>query len=176
VGNAKSIPPAIPWTVGKRKCINWIVMIRRIRIGMALLAVTQLLIGCSTVYNQKWRRAPKQTESHTGVVGRWEGSWLSSVNQHTGKLKCIVSETASEEYDFHYWARWSLFSWTYHLKLPIEETDAITTFSGTKNLGKLAGGAFEFDGRVEGNQFEASYDSKFDRGQFSMIRIRNSAD
>jgi hypothetical protein len=144
-------------------------MMRRIRFGMVLLAVAQLLVGCSSVYNQKWKRAAVQTEK--GVVGRWEGSWLSAVNQHTGKLKCIVSETSTEEYDFHYWARWSVFSWTYHLKLPIEEIDTVTTFSGTKNLGKLAGGAFEFDGKVEGDQFEARYNSKFDRGQFTMNRI-----
>lgn len=146
---------------------------RRFQLGMVLLAVAQLVIGCSTVYNQKWKRASKQAESQTSVVGRWEGSWLSAVNQHSGKLKCIVSETSSEKYDFHYWARWSVFSWTYHLKLPVEATDTVTSFSGTKNLGKLAGGAFEFEGKVEGDRFEANYNSKFDRGQFTMRRVRD---
>ena len=146
---------------------------RQFRFGIVLLVMAQLVTGCSTVYNQKWRRAAIQEEAPTGVVGRWEGSWLSAANQHTGKLRCIVSETSTDEYDFHYWARWSLFSWTYHLKLPIKETESTTSFSGTKNLGKIAGGAFEFEGKVEGDEFEANYNSKFDHGQFRMNRVRD---
>ena len=146
-------------------------MKRQLRFGLSLLMLTQLLLGCSTIYNQKWKRAAKNAESKEGVLGRWEGSWLSSVNAHTGKLRCIVSETESENYDFHYWARWSLFSGTYHLKVPIQETNSVSTFSGTKNLGKLAGGAFDFSGKVVGDHFNASYNSKFDRGEFTMTRV-----
>lgn len=148
-------------------------MIQRFLIGLISLTFVHLFTGCSTVYHQKWKRAADQELQQAPAVGRWEGTWLSAVNAHTGKLKCIITETSPDEYDFHYWARWSLFSWTYHLKLPINETDSITTFSGSKNLGKLAGGAFEFEGSIKGDEFAATYNSKFDRGEFKMSRTRD---
>ena len=149
-----------------------LVMKRQLLLGLYTLIISQLLIGCSSIYNQKWKRISETAETQEGVLGRWEGSWLSAVNAHRGKLRCIISETETAHYDFHYWARWSVFSGTYHVTAPIQTSNSISSFSGTKNLGKLLGGAFEFSGEIEGDEFEATYSSKLDRGKFSLSRVK----
>ena len=138
---------------------------------MACLIIVQALSGCSTVYYQQWKRAGRESEATSGITGRWEGTLQSNVNQHTGKLRCIVTETDTGNYDFHYWARWSLFAGTYHLYLPVQEENSVFSFEGSKNLGKLVGGKYSFEGSGRGDSFDADYKSKYDHGRFIMTRI-----
>ncbi len=138
---------------------------------LAAVLLLELTSGCSAVYHQKWRRAARVESADSPAVGRWEGTWSSEVNQHRGKLRCIVSDLGSGRYDFHYWAAWSLFAASYHLELPAVREGETTTFSGSKNLGWLAGGLYSFKGTIQSNRFRATYQSTKDRGRFEMNRV-----
>ncbi len=146
---------------------------QRILITVLLLGVATVLAGCSTVYRQQWRRAATEEPGSHPVEGRWEGTWLSHKNQHTGKLRCIVTAEEPGRYDFHYWATWGWFAGTYHLNLDVTDEDGRTRLAGEKNLGKMAGGIYRFTGTVESNQFLATYQSRWDDGEFRLVRAED---
>ena len=149
-------------------------MVKRFhRLSPLILLVAGLaLSGCSTIYQQKWKRAQRDAASTEGVTGAWEGRWRSDVNQHEGKLRCIVTKTAETDYDFHFWATWSVFAGTYHVKAPdfVSENGGASHFKGSKNLGRLTGGVYTFSGDIDGDEFEARYESRIDQGIFSLKR------
>ena len=95
---------------------------------------------------------------------------MSDSNGHNGKLRCIVKEKESGAYDFHFWARWQVFAGTYHVEPSVERGAKGFTFTGTKNLGRLAGGSYRFEGAIVGDQFDARYESRIDHGRFELTR------
>ena len=145
--------------------------VRKMVVGVSLLGFAVLFSGCSTLYHQKWKRVPVEFESANGLTGRWEGTWVSDVNQHQGRLRCIVSDDSKGEYDLHFWATWSLFSGSYHLTAPVTQTNNVYRFRGSKNLGALAGGEYRFEGVIDGQEFQAAYTSAKDHGRFLLQRV-----
>jgi hypothetical protein len=143
------------------------ILVRALSIALLIIATS----GCSTVYNQKWNKAAKNPDPSSMINGRWQGKWLSDRNQHTGKLRCIVTQKQANLYDFHYWATWSIFAGAYHVEFAIQETNNTAHFAGSKDLGKLAGGLYQYEGNIEGDVFRASYDSKYDEGMFELSRV-----
>ena len=45
-------------------------------------------------------------------------------------------------------------------------------FSAEADLGWLAGGRYEYDGSVDGDNFRSTYKSKSDYGTFKMARVK----
>lgn len=95
---------------------------------------------------------------------------MSESNGHTGKLRCIVSVEEAGAYDFHFWARWKVFAGTYHVVPVVTQGGDHFEFTGSKNLGKLVGGEYRFDGEIVGDQFDARYESRIDHGRFELTR------
>ena len=144
-------------------------MRKRALVWMVLLSLGTILSGCSTVYHAKWRKAAAKPTTNE-PVGAWEGRWTSGVNGHNGKLRCIISDSPEGGYDFHFWARWQIFAGTYHLQPEVIHEGESFRFQGTKNLGRLVGGEYSFDGRVNGDSFAATYKSRLDNGRFELMR------
>ena len=46
------------------------------------------------------------------------------------------------------------------------------SFTADADLGWLAGGKYEYDGSVEGDDFQSTYNSKGDHGTFEMQRVK----
>lgn len=143
---------------------------------LIILLVSLCLNGCSTIYHQKWKRSQRESAQTDGITGPWEGRWRSEHNQHEGKLRCIITKTSGTDYDFHFWATWSLFAGTYHVKAPVTvlEEGVSSHFEGSKNLGRLTGGIYRFTGDITGDEFQARYDSRIDHGIFSLKRAVNA--
>jgi hypothetical protein len=156
---------------------------------LLLLTVPWLLIGlgsCSSFDRQwnTWRPAPAAksgplpTADHptaTGIGGRWKGSWKSSVNNHTGPLRCIVTPDSANPgiWHFRYRATWAgVLSATFEISCTARRNArgewAIT---GASDLGKLYGGRFSHDAVVRGNAISAEYRSTMDRGIFTLQRV-----
>lgn len=145
-------------------------ILRRIGRVVGMMLVMSFVSGCSTLYNSKWKQAGQETNPTVEVHRLWEGTWTSDVNQHQGRLRCIVSEPSAGQFDLHFWATWSVFAGAYHVSATVESTESGYAFSGEKNLGKLAGGIYRFEGTIEGEAFESRYMSNKDQGRFSLTR------
>ncbi|MEM9481304.1 MAG: hypothetical protein AAGA58_16765 [Verrucomicrobiota bacterium] len=108
-----------------------------------------------------------------GIEGAWEGTWLSNMNGHNGKLRGVVTKKSDTEYEFLYWASWGkIFSGSFpavHTVVPAEDGDGFT-LSGTEDLGAL-GGVYTFEGSIDEEKYEATYkSSRKDHGVFEMTR------
>jgi hypothetical protein len=135
---------------------------------MSFLSI--FLAGCST-FSRDWKAALKTPVPASEISGPWEGRWLSDVNGHTGKLRCLLSKKDEARYHARFWATyWKVFRFTYGVELNGSEEDGKWKFTGQEDLGKLAGGIYRYDGFVTLTNFYANYQSKYDHGTFRMNR------
>ncbi len=141
-------------------------------IRTAVVLLLTLCCGCTSIYNRKWERTTAQAGESYSPVGKWEGKWESVTTGHRGKLRCIVTDTDSADYEFHFWATWSLFAATWRLDLKTVSDEARTELRGEKNLGRLFGGIYSFEGTVEDDRFRADYRSSKDKGVLELNRVR----
>jgi hypothetical protein len=138
---------------------------------LTALAALFLLPGCIG-FQKSWHAAKKEFPApHKEIQGAWIGSWTSGHNAHTGKLRCIVTETAPGKYQFHYWATWAkVISAGFEIECVAAENDNKWTFSGDMDLGKL-GGEFSHEGKATPDSISAKWRSaRGDHGTFELKR------
>ncbi len=105
------------------------------------------------------------------ITGRWQGTWKSDSNGHTDKLRCLISKGDESHYTARFHAKYKkVFSFSYTVPLVVTNIGESRQFKGEANLGKLAGGNYTYDGAATPRNFTARYDSKYDRGTFTMAR------
>ena len=131
------------------------------------LALGCFLVSCSTFdtdYQEMLKRPPDDD-----IQGAWEGTWRSSGDHGSGRLWCIVSKDDGHEYEFRYRAEWKkVLRAEYRLFKKVHRKEETYTFSATKDLGSY--GSFTMSGAATPTIFNATYDSKFDKGTFLMGR------
>ena len=125
--------------------------------------------GCGS-FNREWRKAGRNPAASSGLEGRWEGEWISNVNRHHGRLRCIIKKDGDL-----YWARFhakyrKLLSFGYTVGLKTEPTEAGCKFRGEADLGALAGGVYRYEGQADATNFFSTYFCKYDHGTFQMRR------
>lgn len=134
------------------------------------VALLLLSCGCSS-FNREWRRVGKQGDSPDSIAGRWEGHWLSDVNAHTGKLRCIVTGETNGICAARFRATYmKVLDFSYTVPLKVEQRDGIWHFQGEEDLGAVAGGIYRYIGSANSTNFHSSYDSQYDHGVFEMRR------
>jgi hypothetical protein len=137
---------------------------------IACLAVAALLVGCSS-FNREWNRLAKSNASLPGITGLWEGNWQSGANDHSGQLRCIVTQQDTNRYSAKFKARYQVvLSFSYTVDLEAEQTGELWRISGREDLGSLAGGIYQYDGQVSATNLFATYRSRYDHGTFQMRR------
>jgi hypothetical protein len=140
---------------------------RAIRCLPLLLAAA----GCST-FDRDWDAAPAAPAA--SMHGRWEGTWLSEVNGHTGALRCIVTPRPDGHVDARYLAEyeWCLFGFTFEYTVPMgtERRGDAWHFKGEAELSCwILGGRYVYEGRATEGEYRATYHGP-DRGTFTMRR------
>ena len=127
--------------------------------------------GCSS-FNQEWRAASALPAAPTDVTGRWQGTWDSDQSGHGGGLRCVVSRLDEQTFRAHFAATYAgALRFNYVARLTGQTApDGYTYFEGSADLGALAGGVYEYEGRADAREFECVYRSKSDRGRFQMAR------
>jgi hypothetical protein len=140
-------------------------------VSLVLSLVTLLLFsGCST-FNRDWRKAEELPASSDGLSGRWQGSWISNVNGHNGKLRCLMTKIEEDTYEARFHAKYQkIFSFSYTVTIDAKREGESFTFTGAADLGTL-GGVFRYDGHAEGTNFFSKYSSKHDHGTFQMKKL-----
>ena len=144
---------------------------RNVRLLLTAVAAVFVLTGCS--FQRAWKAGANDTTPANEITGRWQGTWKSDSNGHTDKLRCLVTKKDESHYDARFHAKYRkviTFSFGYTVPLVVTNTGTQREFSGTANLGKLAGGIYTYKGAATATEFNARYDSKYDRGTFQMSR------
>ena len=131
-------------------------------------------IGCST-FNLDWDAARALPKRPDDLSGRWIGTWKSDVNGHSGQLRCLVSQTATNQYEARFHALYPrgglTLSFSYAVPLRAEQAEpGKWKFTGDANLGWYAGGLYTYTGQATPTNFFSLYDCKYDRGIFSLTR------
>jgi len=136
-------------------------------LGLLLVALT----GCSS-FGREWRAAARQPAPATGIGGRWEGVWVSEVNDHRGRLRAILTPETDQVWRARFHARYAgLLTFGYTVRLhTTAAADGEVRFEGEADLGKLAGGVYSYSGRANPTNFHATYRSRDDHGRFELHR------
>ena len=139
----------------------------RLSVAIACMA---LLSGCSS-FHREWRKAGREATPPPGMEGRWDGGWLSDANGHHGRLRAVITRTAPDTYRAHYHAKFlRVMSYSYVAELAVRETNGVYSFDGQADLGKLAGGVYTYTGTASATNFQSTYKSKYDHGNYEMRR------
>jgi hypothetical protein len=139
--------------------------------GLIMTCALLLGGGCSS-FHHEWKVAASKSAPLGGIEGRWQGSWHSDVNNHSGRLRCLLSEAGGNTYRARFHAKYmKILSFGYTVILTAEpsKTNGFT-FSGEANLGRLAGGVYHYEGHADGTNFFSTYSCKYDHGTFQMAR------
>src|ERR1043165_8383198 len=89
----------------------------RLLFWFAGLSLVLFSTGCST-FNHDWKVAAKKSPPGDDITGPWDGSWLSDVNGHHGRLRAIVSRNSTDTYVARFKARfWKIFTAGYPVSL-----------------------------------------------------------
>jgi hypothetical protein len=106
------------------------------------------------------------------IAGRWEGEWRSNKNNHHGRLRCVIHGFGNGAYAAHFKATyWKVLRFSYVVGLQGERTNNVFRFHSEVDLGKLAGGVYEYEGTVTPVRFSSTYRSRYDHGTFEMKRV-----
>lgn len=139
----------------------------------ALALLLGLAGGCSSFHGD-WKKAAAVPAAPNDVQGRWEGLWISDANGHQGKLKCILTKQGDRTYEAKFYATYKKilsFGYTAQLNGSVSEVSTnVVKIEGQADLGKLAGGVYEYKGAVSPTNFFSTYNSKYDHGTFQMKR------
>jgi hypothetical protein len=137
---------------------------------LVLLCIAIGAAGCSS-FNRDWRQAGRAPAPAHDISGRWEGRWTSEATGHSDKLRCLMTKVSDERYEARFHARfWKILSFGYTVLLEIEQADSVFHFKGEADLGRLAGGVYQYEGHASPEHFFSTYRSSRDHGDFEMSR------
>lgn len=106
-----------------------------------------------------------------GISGRWEGEWVSAATGHRGRLRCVVSPVAPALWRMYFRGEYAaVFRACYSTDFNVVQDAGRWTFSGSSNLGTLAGGAYAYAGQATLDEMVCSYRSARDHGEFRLKR------
>lgn len=140
---------------------------------LVLSGLMALAAGCSG-FGREWRAAGRPEAASSGMEGRWDGSWRSDSNGHHGSLRCVIQRGDDQAYRARFRARYAgLLSFGYTVSLnATNQAPGHWRFSGGADLGRLAGGVYQYEGEVREDAFKSSYRSSGDHGVFEMNRVQ----
>ena len=93
---------------------------------------------------------------------------------HHGKLRCVVgSPSVGQDVPFFYHATWkSILSGGFKSMHHVSKKGGTYVFKGDHVMPEWAGGKYHYEGTIQGDDFNACYESAMDRGTFTMKRVR----
>lgn len=138
----------------------------------ALLLCALPMAGAGASFGRDWKSAGLTNPVPNTIEGRWEGRWVSSSDSHRDKLRCLITK----QEDGTYLARFQsyyfrIFTFSHDVSLKVVSGPGGTNqFSGSSDLGRMAGGVFTYNGHATATNFFSHYNSKKYRGVFEMTR------
>jgi hypothetical protein len=103
--------------------------------------------------------------------GCWRGEWRSEATGHSGPLRCVVEPTDTGVWRASFHAGYArVFRACYATQLAVTEAGGGWRFKGRSDLGRLAGGVYEYEGEATMSAFRTRYRSRHDHGRFELHR------
>ncbi|MBL9168303.1 MAG: hypothetical protein JNN07_11225 [Verrucomicrobiales bacterium] len=137
------------------------------------LACCLLLIlgsGCSS-FNRHWKEAAQNPSSSPGLVGAWDGTWVSEASGHQGRLRCLIQQQSATHYQAWFRANYArIFNVGYKVSLQVRSTEDRQVFQGEANLGSLVGGVYTYEGYATATNLFSTYRCRIDHGRFELNR------
>ncbi len=135
-----------------------------------ILGLAVLTSGCST-FNYEWRREARKATPTNDIAGRWQGRWLSEATGHNDALQCLITRESEDRYRARFRATYErVLHFSYTVMLDAKPGTNSVEFHGSADLGRLAGGVYQYDGHATPTNFFSRYKAKQDRGTFQMER------
>jgi hypothetical protein len=104
--------------------------------------------------------------------GCWRGHWRSDATGHSGPLRLVIQQTAPHLWQATFHAGYArLFRACYATVFTVAEADGQWRFTGSSDLGRVAGGFYAYEGHATRDTFRARYRSRHDHGVFELERI-----
>jgi hypothetical protein len=131
------------------------------------------LFGDCRRFGREWERreAGAGAGRREGFAGLWRGRWRSETTGHAGELRCVTTRLGAGLYAAFFRAGYMKFLRAcYETRLAGAEDGGVFRFRGAQDLGRLAGGLYEYEGEATAEEFVSSYRSRYDRGEFRMRR------
>jgi hypothetical protein len=123
-------------------------------------------------FERAWHEYKPATNAKQSIEGRWQGEWVSQANGHHGALRCLLSQINSEQLDAAFLATFGGFLRVgYGVRLVATATAQGFRLKGESDLGKLAGGIYQYEGEVNLTEFKCTYRCKYDHGVFNLHRL-----
>src|SRR5215207_684634 len=118
----------------------------------AVVLAALIAPGCGS-FHRDWKAASARPVAQ-GITGSWEGKWISDVNGHNGKLRCLITEQEPGIYQarFHAWF-FKILSAGYVVQLVAAPAGTRTAFSGEADLGWFGGGVYRYEGHANATNF-----------------------
>ena len=149
----------------------------------ALIVPLLILAGCSSFDRDFDGWVPgTSADPYSDLLGCWDGTWQSDENGHTGLLRCIITR-GNSGYEARYYATYTWWGFPFGFEYVIPTTAVAEgplrprggpwKLRGSAELGCwVAGGLYEYEARVEGSDYVATYRSSFDRGVFRLKKVK----
>jgi hypothetical protein len=143
---------------------------------LVLVVIAALLpaAGCRNQFQEEWKRSATSGGGDGGadhLAGRWKGSWKSDKSGHSGGLRGIVRRVDADTYRAHFNATYALLiRFGYDMDMTADVQEEVTYVAGEADLGKSAGGVYEYEGQADGKIFRLNYRTKKDYGHFTLKR------
>lgn len=139
---------------------------------LSAIILALLLCGCSG-FNRAWTQAGTRTQSTNSIEGRWEGRWLSAKNGHNGNLRCLITKDTNDACSARFRATYAkILRFSYTIPLEVTRSNEVWYFRSEADLGKMAGGVYQYEGTTTATHFHSTYSSKYDHGDFEMSRVQ----
>jgi len=135
-----------------------------------------LVAGCCSTFDRDFDAAKGSADAAAPLAGSWDGTWHSDPSGHSGGLRSIIART-EDGFSSRYYATFTALgfiplSFEYEVPLSVAKDGDAWRFRGSAFIDYLiAGGLYEYEGYVTGDEFVASYRSSFDSGVFRMKRV-----
>jgi len=119
-------------------------------------------------FHSRWGAADAVPPPH----GRWRGEWRSIKTGHRGPLACVIEAIDERTWRADFRAGYAaILRACYSTTLSVAQGGERWIFEGTSELGRLAGGVYEYAGEATLGAFLARYRSARDEGEFRLSRL-----
>jgi hypothetical protein len=138
--------------------------------SLALALLAFVVVGCRS-FEKDWAAAATSVSATAHpdlpVTGRWIGTWQNTNNTHAGPLRAVVWQESDRQLKARFHAEWGSRSGSFTSRLIGSWDGHQFTFTGRR---RILGVLIRTQGDITPDRFDARYDSRFDRGTFTLHR------
>ena len=141
-------------------------------LAATLLITAALITGCAS-NGGGYNEAPVEADIATGYyAGNWYGP---NPDRVLGGLWCTVTPAGEDKWDAKFVATFGETG-EYDVSLQGKREGNRVVFGGVEDLGASEGGAFDWTGYIEGDNFNGEYTASTYKGTFKMYRTEKPAE